>query len=186
MKNAFIIHGTAGYPEENWFPWLKQELQPLGYNVIIPQFPTPENQTAEAWFEVFEKYLEFYTSETILIGHSLGGTFILNILQKYDTKVAGAYLVAAPIGIPFVKFIEADKPFTKDGFDWGKIKSNSKVFEVFHSDNDPYVGINNAEEIVKNLGIKLSFMAGAGHFNEAAGYTKFPELLEKINAHENA
>lgn len=186
MKNAFIFHGTAGCPEENWFPWLKKELEPLGYNVIVPQFPTPENQTLESWLEVFEKYKEFYTPETILIGHSLGGTFILNLLQIYDVKLRGVYLVAVPMGIPFVKFIEADKPFTKNGFDWQKIKANSKVFEIFHSDNDPYVGMTNAEEIAKNLGITINFMPGAGHFNAAANYTKFPELLEKITANENA
>ncbi len=25
--NFFIIHGIYGHPEENWFPWLKKELE---------------------------------------------------------------------------------------------------------------------------------------------------------------
>jgi len=40
MSNAFIIHGTGGYPEENWFPWLKKKLEEFNYKVFVPQFPT--------------------------------------------------------------------------------------------------------------------------------------------------
>src|SRR3989338_4142675 len=43
MSNVFIFHGTGGYPEENWFPWLKKELEELECKVIIPKFPSPEN-----------------------------------------------------------------------------------------------------------------------------------------------
>ena len=39
--NVFIFHGTEGYPEENWFPWLKEKLEAKGYKVFVPQFPTP-------------------------------------------------------------------------------------------------------------------------------------------------
>ena len=27
VNNVFIFHGTEGYPEENWFPWLKEKLE---------------------------------------------------------------------------------------------------------------------------------------------------------------
>ena len=37
MKNAIVIHGTEGYPEENWFPWLKKELEQKDYIVSVPQ-----------------------------------------------------------------------------------------------------------------------------------------------------
>ncbi|PIN68395.1 hydrolase, partial [Candidatus Woesearchaeota archaeon CG11_big_fil_rev_8_21_14_0_20_57_5] len=36
MKTVFIFHGTEGYPEENWFSWLKQELERIGYQVVVP------------------------------------------------------------------------------------------------------------------------------------------------------
>ena len=62
MTNVFIFHGTGGYPEENWFPWLKRELESLDCKAIVPQFPTPQNQTLENWLKVFEQYKGLYTS----------------------------------------------------------------------------------------------------------------------------
>ncbi|GAG44616.1 unnamed protein product, partial [marine sediment metagenome] len=33
---TLIIHGTYGHPKENWFPWLKEELEILGEKVYVP------------------------------------------------------------------------------------------------------------------------------------------------------
>jgi len=184
MKNAFIFHGNSGYPEENWFPWLKKELEKIGYSVHVPQFPTPENQSPETWFKVFEKYKKFYTPKTIMIGHSLGGTFLLNVLQKYDIKTKACFFVAAPIGVLPIKNILTDKPFLKTQFDWAKIRSNSQKFFVFHSDNDPYVCLENGKELASNLQTDLTFVPNSGHFNTASGYTKFELLLDLIKKHQ--
>ena len=180
MATVFIFHGTGGYPEENWFPWLKKELESVGHTVIVPQFPTPENQTQEAWFKVLDKYHDQLGSETILIGHSLGGAFLLRVLEKRKVPVKAAFIISTPVGIRPIKNWEGDQPFIKEPFEWKKIKNNAQSFFVFHSDNDPYVGIENGEETAKRLGVQLIIVPNAGHFNKAAGYTSFDLLLEKI------
>lgn len=181
MKTAFIIHGTRGYPEENWFPWLKEKLNQYGYKTIIPQFPTPKHQTLKEWFKVFNKYKKYIDKNTIIIGHSLGGTFLLRILEKISTKIHTAVFVATPIGIKPVKFYETDKPFIKQPFNWNKIKNSAKNFLVFHSKNDPFVAITNGEKIAKELDTKLISPKNAGHFNTKAGYLKFDLLLKKLD-----
>ena len=80
MKTAFIFHGTAGYPEENWFPWLKEKLEAKGYEVIVPQFPTPVGQSFNAWLRVYEEHQAKGNADSVYIGHSLGGIFLLKLL----------------------------------------------------------------------------------------------------------
>lgn len=184
MRNAFIIHGTEGYPEENWFPWMKKELEQEGYNVFVPQFPSPPVIPAKIseWFEVIKKYEQYINEDTILIGHSLGGIFVLRVLENLTHPIKAAFFVGTPIGVKPIANYDRDSSFSGFGFEWEKIKKNCQHFEVFQSDNDPYVGLENGEKLAKNLGVNLTFIPNAGHFNQTAGYTKFDRLLEKIKS----
>ena len=55
MKRVFIIHGWDGYPEENWFPWLRQRLEEYGFEVQVPQLPDAENPRIEKWVPAVAK-----------------------------------------------------------------------------------------------------------------------------------
>lgn len=180
-KNIFIIHGAYGNPDENWLPWLKQKLEELGYKVVIPNFPTPENQTLENWRKVFDKYKRYINKNTILIGHSLGPAFILDLLENIDKPVESAFFVSGFLGLlGNSDFDEINKTFTDRTFDWEKIKQNCKKFYIYHSNNDPYVPIKKATELAEKLDCKVIEIKNAGHFNKKAGYIKFEELLNNL------
>ncbi len=178
MRNAFIFHGACGHPQENWFPWLKSELEKSGCRVFVPKFPTPEGQTLDNWMAVLEKYRAHLTPDSILIGHSLGVPFLLNVLEKCPCRAA--FLVAGFTGIAGNKFDPGMKTFAQREFSWEKIRKNCKRFYVFNSDNDPYIRLEKGKELALDLGTHLILVKGAGHFNESAGYAKFPILLELI------
>ena len=38
-SRVVIIHGSYGKPEENWFPWLAEEVRKLGHSATVPTFP---------------------------------------------------------------------------------------------------------------------------------------------------
>jgi predicted alpha/beta hydrolase family esterase len=42
------------------------------------------------------------------------------------------------------------------------------------------VPLEKAKEIAEKLKIKIIIIKNAGHFNKDSGYTRFPELLNKI------
>ena len=146
--------------------------------MIVPQFPTPEGQTLENWLATLKNYEADLTSDTILVGHSLGGSFILNVLERYPVKAA--FLVACVFGVLGNTFDEGMKTFAQHEFDWTTILANCRHFEIFHSDNDPYIKLEKAEELAEHLKTEVTLVPGAGHFNASSGFTKFDLLLEKI------
>lgn len=179
----FIIHGSYGNPEENWFPWLKDKLESVGHTVFVPEFPTPKNQTLKNWTIVFEKYIDKIDNDTIFIGHSLGPSFILSLLEKLNLPkpIKTCFLISGFIGLlNNEEFDEINKTFVEKEFNWDKIKKNCKKFYIIHSDNDPYVSIEKAEELAEKLGFEVILIKGAGHFNTKSGYSEFPELLKRI------
>jgi uncharacterized protein len=182
MNNVFIFHGTEGYPEENWFPWLKQELEQNGYTVFIPHFPSPPTIPAKIseWFNIFKNYQHLINKDTIFIGHSLGGKFALRVLEKLEHPIKASFFVGTPIGIKPIKNNERDNAFTGNNFNWDSIKNKAKHFIVFQSDNDPYVCLENGTTLAKNLDVPISFIPNAGHFNTNSRYTKFEDLRNQI------
>jgi uncharacterized protein len=180
--NVFIFHGTEGHPEENWFPWLKGELESRGCNVFVPQFPSPPVVPAKVgeWLDILKEYESKIDENAILIGHSLGGIFTLRILEKLAHPVRAAFFVGTPIGIRPISNYKRDEAFSGFSFDWEAIKRKAGHVGVFHSDDDPYVGLENGQALARNLGVELSFVPNAGHFNAKAGYTEFPALRDEV------
>jgi len=181
MATVFIIHGAYGNPQENWFPWIKHELEKLGHTVIVPQFPTPENQTLENWAKVFSKYEKNIHEDSVMIGHSIGTAFILDVLERIDKKIKATVSVAgfaSELGNP--AFDMLNRTFIDKPFDWKKIRNHCKEFYTYHSDNDPYVPLKYGQALAKKLGTRIILVEGAGHFNQRAGYTQFPQLLEQL------
>ena len=180
MKSAFIIHGSTGSKDAHWLPWLKEKLEEKGLQVFLPQFPIEEGQqTLQNWFNTISPMKE-HLFGSIMVGHSLGTPFILNILNQWDIEIKAAFFVGG-----FGEQHDADgepnmDDFAARDFDWDKIKSNCKNFYVFHSDNDPYVPLEKAERLARNLGAEVILVKGAGHFQAQSGFETFPLLLEKI------
>lgn len=173
MSKIILIHGAYGYPEENWLPWLKKELEKLGHSVSVPKFPTPENQTLDNWNAIMKDYV--LDEETIVVAHSLGVAFLLSLLEKH--KIKAAFLVSGFISLlGNEKFDIINSTFIEREFVWNKIVNNCFKFCLIHSDNDPYVPIEKAYELSKNLETELIIVPNAGHFHSET----FELLLEKM------
>jgi predicted alpha/beta hydrolase family esterase len=182
MKKALIFHGTHGSPQGNWFPWLKEHLIIQGWDVVIPSLPTPEDQSLESWITALNTQVTNLSDINMVIGHSLGATFILRLIERNLINPSQILLVSTVINfIQNEEYDRLNKSFIDHPFDWKKIKATPANWALLHGDNDPYVQLNQPQEVAENLNISLNLIKGGGHINADAGYTEFPEILDFIN-----
>jgi hypothetical protein len=181
MSKILIVHGSFAAPNSNWFPWAKKTLEQQGHRVIVPKFPTPEGQSLESWFAVFEREFGALDAETILIGHSVGVGFILNILERAKVRVRAAFLIAGFLGeLGLPDYDKVNASFVREDLDFKLIRENSEQFFIISGDNDPYVPAAKGQELSRALGTPSLIVAGGGHLNTESGYSDFPYLLQKI------
>ena len=177
MKKVFIIHGFEGTPNGAWRPWLMKELDKKDVYACALSMPTPEAPKLNEWIEEIKRFVDINKNdEIVLVGHSLGATSILRYLEQENTlPVSECVLVSGPIK---KKKNEKIYEFLEKDFNFDLIKNKSKKFTVIHGDDDPYVSLNNAEDISKNLDCKLILIKEGKHLNGSAGFDTLPECLE--------
>ena len=100
QRVLFIQGGGAGAHDE-WdnklVDSLERELGP-GYDVRYPCMPNEADPSYGAWKDAIAEEIAGLGDGAILIGHSIGGTILINILAEAPPrlKLAGVFLVAAP------------------------------------------------------------------------------------------
>ncbi|MCB9112241.1 MAG: serine hydrolase family protein [Anaerolineales bacterium] len=180
-NHVVIVHGAYGSPEEAWFPWLASKIRELGYRVSVPKLPTPEGQTLDNWLQVFNEQVKDLDSEAILVGHSIGATFILRKVATLENQIKACFLVSGFMHfLGNEKFDQINKSFVEKDVDWALIRSKCQNFFMYNSDNDPYVPLKFGEEVAQHLQIKLNVVHNGGHISTSAGYLEFPQLLDDL------
>lgn len=191
-----LFHGAFGSPESHWIPELKDKLESLGQEVIVPAFPVDtwdritkagrkvpsERQNLANWLAAFENvYRTFRKGEKLcFVGHSLGPLFILHVVEKYNLQLDSAIFVSPFLGT-LKKSWQIDlvnKSFYKTDFNYKKLKKLIPVSYVLYSDNDPYVGLGFSNKFGKALGSSMIMVKRAGHMNSEVNLNEFPLVLD--------
>lgn len=178
---VFIIHGFYGHPSETWIPWVKKRIEVLGCPVIVPTFPAPENQTLEHWLETFESYKVHLNERSIIIAHSLGASFTLQMLQNTGLPIKSTLLVAGFVGHVDIGFVDKTvASFTTQPLDWHRLSELTGRCHVFASDNDPYVPLEKGNYLAEKLHAQLHIIPGAGHFSQGVDPKVFNQVVEAV------
>lgn len=176
---VIVFYGTECDDKTAWIPWLKEQLTKReGVECIIPDLPTPENQTYKSWAEI-TKSIDI-NKDDIIVGWSTGAIFSVRYLYENKIKVKKLILISGfnnYIGnVPFVDNINKNF-FMKDV----KVVQNiADEIVCIKSDYDPFISQQALNDFAKDLNAKTINILGGGHFNSNAGYNKFPELLSQI------
>jgi uncharacterized protein len=183
MKRAIIVHGWGGRPEEGWFLWLKNELEVRGYSVLVPEMPETAHPKIAQWVGRLRELIGVPDEELVLIGHSIGCQTILRYLETIDVQIARSILVAPWVELTNLSDDEEwaiAKPWLETLIDFAAARAHCAVFNLFFSDNDPFVPLSNKDALEQKLGGTSLVYSGKGHLSEEHGVTELPEILDLL------
>lgn len=175
IKAIFIPGNGGGTPRDNWFPYVKKELEAMQITVIAKDFPDNVFARQEYWLP-FLKKLEA-DENTILIGHSSGAIAAMRFAEK--NKILGSVLV----GTYYTDL--GDESEKKSGYfdrpwDWEAIAKNQKWIVQFNSSDDPWIPIEEARFVHEKLKTTYFEYTNQGHFGGDYFKETFPELIDAV------
>lgn len=147
------------------------------FQVIFPEMPSKRNAKYFEWKIWFKKILPLLEREIVLVGHSLGGIFLVKYLSENNSekKIKGVFLVAPPYDLDEGHAL-ADFSLQED---FSKLEVQAEKIIIYHSRDDPTVPVSNVEkyrEVLPRAEIKI--FEGRGHFNQE----EFPEITRDIKS----
>ena len=178
--NALLIHGWAGSPDSDFFPWLRKELSKK-FAVECPLMPDTDSPKINPWLREFSKHVKD-PEDTVVIGHSIGCQTMLRYLEKYKGKPFKAVIFVA--GWITLKGLDAEekpiaKPWLEKKIDLGKVKGKAENLVAIFSDNDPFVSLSNAKYFRKIVS-KIVIVKKQGHFSAQEGVHQVPAVIKEL------
>jgi leucyl-tRNA synthetase len=153
--NFIILHGYKGRADQNFIPWLKESLEKKGYKVQAPQLPgTDDPKETEQVSHVLENCA--FDTDTILIGHSLGGAVAMKVLENLDIKIRSLVLVAPAVE---PKFSSKERSFWKNfdlTYDYEEIMRKAGDISVLSDNSEAEYRQEYLEYLAKKLDSPLS------------------------------
>ncbi len=172
LKNYEIDIERYKSSKDDWKPWLRERLGD-DYEVILPTMPNKTNAQFGEWKLWFEKIIPFLNEEIILVGHSLGASFVAKYLSenKFPKKLNGVFLVSGVFdkdsdGYSLLSFSLPEK-----------LDLQTENLYLYHSKDDPVVPFSALENFIKALPKAHSrVFENRKHINQP----EFMELAEDI------
>ncbi|HKC04685.1 MAG TPA: alpha/beta hydrolase [Patescibacteria group bacterium] len=172
-----LIHGNGGSSaNDNWFPYVKKELEKLNLKVVSKTFPDNKLARQEYWLPFLKDELKT-DKNTILVGHSSGAVAAMRFAEK--NKIYGSILIGASYTDLGEESEKVSGYFDKP-WDWESIKNNQNWIIQFASTDDPYIPIAEARHIHEKLNTDYHEYNNRGHFSWDTGLKEFSELIEVI------
>lgn len=150
------------------------------YEMMIPLMPCKQNADYLGRKIRFERHFSYLNNEElILIGHSLGASFLVKRLSEnnFPKHISQLHLVCTMISSEWLVG-EGLGQFVADRNKITSIETQVEKIFLYHSKDDPVVPYWHSEKLAELLP-KSTFLTfqNRKHFNQPA----LPELLENIN-----
>lgn len=180
-------NGCSSIRESNWYGAMFQILTDKKIPCICEDFPDPLHARRDRWIPFIRSLAEKHSSRDsgniILVGHSSGAQAALRYSETYP--VHGCVLVSATysdLGNAHERASGYYPAKSENGeeanpYQFHEMKKNCKNWFQFHSDNDPFIPLFEAERIRVGLGLTDTYklLPGRSHYFDYS-----PEILDAI------
>jgi predicted alpha/beta hydrolase family esterase len=167
--NFFIIPGLGDSGPEHWQTWFEKS----GNNFQRINQSEWEAPDCHDWVSTIDKVISnFDPSTTVLIGHSLGCTAIVQWATQFNKTIKAALLVA-PSDVENPAYAFPATGFTP--IPTRRINFNTIVVA---SADDPWVSLDRARFFAQCWGSEFINIGKAGHINAASGFGDWKQGLE--------
>ena len=153
-----------------WTPWLKRELEELGFETHFETFPDSIIARAKYWLPFLEDYIRAGEND-VLIGWSSGATAAMRYTETH--QIRGSILIG-PSYTDLDDDLEKQSGYFDKPWDWPAIREHQDKIAVIYGDDDPYIPQADFEVIAEQLKAETIKIPGGKHFIEQ---DTFPELL---------
>ena len=163
----------------DWKASLPRELGD-DWEVLLPKMPNGTNVRYLEWQIWFERVASFVRDDVVLIGHSLGGIFLVKYLaeHKFPKRITATILVAAPFDDGDIETGESLTEFRLPASLEGVAGQGGAIHLVYSSD-DPVVPVAHVKKYEQALSdAQTTLFKDRGHFNQP----DFPELVSLIQS----
>lgn len=172
MDKFLIFHGWGGSDYPHWQSWLAGELAKDYGTVSFPLIHNPHHPNKKKWMSQFKKHLKDFKPTTVIC-HSLACTVWLALCEEGEIDEVERLLLVSPPSL------NTDIELLKTFFPASLPKNLfAKEAKIVVSDNDPYISLEEAHKMQKELNVDMLILEGAGHINEKSGYGEWPWVLE--------
>ncbi len=192
MKQVILIHGLPSKEEvivndnmpspsnAHWFPWIQKQLAKedlLSQSLEMPHSYNPayvDHSKVLGQMDI--------SNETILVGHSCGGGFLVRYFSKHKELAPKKIILVAPwIDLEgYLKELDPENNFFDFEID-SNISNRTEIHCIYSTDDEKDIleSIERIQEKIPNMIIHK--FTNKGHFIESSlGGNEFPELLELL------
>lgn len=175
MQKVLLLHGWGGSDYPHWQSILASDIARDYGTVSFLRLKNPDMPTKDEWMHQLREHLKDFKPD-VVICHSLANFLWFHICNEEENmlEVEKLFLVAPPSLKQVIQEVDTFFPVA--------VPKNLYAKETFMvaSTNDPYMEIEEAKELSKELNVSLEVLQEAGHINADSGYGRWNWILQKL------